>query len=548
MIATWMLYAVVVGALVLVASSALDRAARATRMPTRYIWAVALGMALLLPIALPRLSFSVAPALTEVTAGAPIATGAAEPAGPSSVSEVLLTLGDAVASIDRPLIWAWALLTATLLLQAIVATVRLRRQRARWVEREIDGERLFITPDLGPAVVAMPDTRVILPEWILAFDAASLSTVIRHERHHRLAGDLRLIIASSVAAALMPWNPAVWSLRRRLRLAVEMDCDARVLAEDPRVDRYGSLLLAIAQHPRLSPSLSATLTESTSDLERRIEAMTTRPPKRPRVIATVFAALAIIAIAIACSVPAPDAVAPPDGEVAAGSPAPQTFEFGVTRAAADPSNAPPRYPSQLRAARIEGDVVAKFVVDTTGRVDMRTFELISSTHDAFTAAVREHLPSMKFSPAQAANRKVKQLVQMPFTFAIARDSSEARSRSESPNTRDQIRQPQVFSEVPASDVASGDRSIPELIRHVAPVYPSALRQANIEGQVTARFTVKADGRVDAESVAILKSDHDAFSAAVRGAIAQMRFNPRRDAAGRALPHTMEMPFMFELRK
>jgi periplasmic protein TonB len=97
------------------------------------------------------------------------------------------------------------------------------------------------------------------------------------------------------------------------------------------------------------------------------------------------------------------------------------FDFQVEKpASANPSNNPPTYPNQLRAANIEGQVVAKFVVDTSGRADMRTFEIIKSDHDAFTAAVRNALPNMRFFPAEVGGRKVKQLVQMPFQFSLVK--------------------------------------------------------------------------------------------------------------------------------
>jgi protein TonB len=95
------------------------------------------------------------------------------------------------------------------------------------------------------------------------------------------------------------------------------------------------------------------------------------------------------------------------------------FDFQVEKpAASNPSNQPPTYPNQLRAANIEGQVVAKFVVDTTGRADMRTFEIVKSDHELFTSAVRNVLPNYRFFPAELGGRKVKQLVQMPFVFTL----------------------------------------------------------------------------------------------------------------------------------
>jgi protein TonB len=97
------------------------------------------------------------------------------------------------------------------------------------------------------------------------------------------------------------------------------------------------------------------------------------------------------------------------------------FDFQVEKpASANPSNQPPVYPNNLRAANIEGQVIAKFVVDTTGRADMKTFEVIKSDHELFTAAVRNALPNMRFFPAEVGGRKVKQLVQMPFQFSLVR--------------------------------------------------------------------------------------------------------------------------------
>lgn len=76
------------------------------------------------------------------------------------------------------------------------------------------------------------------------------------------------------------------------------------------------------------------------------------------------------------------------------------------------------YPSALREARVGGDVIAQFVVDAEGRVRLDTFRALRSTHPAFTEAVREGLRSARFYPAEVAGRKVAQLVEEPFTFAI----------------------------------------------------------------------------------------------------------------------------------
>jgi protein TonB len=97
------------------------------------------------------------------------------------------------------------------------------------------------------------------------------------------------------------------------------------------------------------------------------------------------------------------------------------FEFQVEKQVAPlPNNPGPRYPDMLRSANVEGEVLAQFVVDTTGRAEMGTFKVLKSSHDLFTNAVKSALANMRFYPAEVGGRKVKQLVQMPFQFSLTK--------------------------------------------------------------------------------------------------------------------------------
>jgi protein TonB len=96
------------------------------------------------------------------------------------------------------------------------------------------------------------------------------------------------------------------------------------------------------------------------------------------------------------------------------------FEFQVEKQVAVSTPIAPRYPDMLRSANVEGEVLAQFVVDTTGRADMGTFKVLKSSHDLFTNSVRAALPQMRFYAAEIGGRKVKQLVQMPFQFTLTK--------------------------------------------------------------------------------------------------------------------------------
>jgi len=86
--------------------------------------------------------------------------------------------------------------------------------------------------------------------------------------------------------------------------------------------------------------------------------------------------------------------------------------------AALPGNPKPAYPSMLQSGRVEGEVVAQFVVDTTGRVDMSTFRALQATNELFVSSVRRALAEWKFRPAEADGRRVEQLVEMPLVFRV----------------------------------------------------------------------------------------------------------------------------------
>lgn len=97
------------------------------------------------------------------------------------------------------------------------------------------------------------------------------------------------------------------------------------------------------------------------------------------------------------------------------------FEFQVEKTVLpNPSNPSPTYPSMLQSAGVEGRVLAQFVVDTSGRADMGTFKVLETSHELFSQAVRQALPRMRFFPAEIGGKKVRQVVQQPFTFAIGK--------------------------------------------------------------------------------------------------------------------------------
>ena len=98
------------------------------------------------------------------------------------------------------------------------------------------------------------------------------ATSVEHQR----AGDTTLLSLAQLVLVAMPWNPLAWWQVRRLRLAIELDCDARVLRAEPDVRSYGTLLLEVGRPNGRFALAGAALSDRAGDLEQRIRMMTRR--------------------------------------------------------------------------------------------------------------------------------------------------------------------------------------------------------------------------------------------------------------------------------
>jgi protein TonB len=114
-----------------------------------------------------------------------------------------------------------------------------------------------------------------------------------------------------------------------------------------------------------------------------------------------------------------DTLAIPGAPSSGGRPSDAYFSHQVEKTVmVAPGSPRPRYPDLLRQAGLEGEVLAQFVVDTTGRVRPGSFVSLRATHELFALAVRASLPEMRFFPAEVGGRRVPQLVQQVFSFSV----------------------------------------------------------------------------------------------------------------------------------
>ena len=76
----------------------------------------------------------------------------------------------------------------------------------------------------------------------------------------------------------------------------------------------------------------------------------------------------------------------------------------------------PKYPALLLSAGLTGAVMVEFIVDTTGRVEPSSLEVIESNHRLFEASARATVLDSKFRPARLGPRPVRQLTRQRVRF------------------------------------------------------------------------------------------------------------------------------------
>lgn len=277
----WMIYAVLVAVALSAAAMAAERAARVRRRATRWIWLVALAGSLVLPVLIATVTFHLPGMLHSGAQASPIAL---RDATTIPMPAMLVDLGgthpygapDRVVALIRD---GWLAASILMLLALVASSVLLRRRKRGWTEAMLCGEPVLVAPDMGPAVAGVLRPRIVVPAWLLQVSESRLRAVMAHEGSHLQAGDPRLIALAALMLVSMPWNPLLWWQFRRLRRAIEVDCDARVLRGGGDLGEYCETLIHVGQNQSSRVGLVPAMSAPGSFLEHRIKLMLAQPRK-----------------------------------------------------------------------------------------------------------------------------------------------------------------------------------------------------------------------------------------------------------------------------
>ncbi|WP_419950412.1 TonB family protein [Candidatus Palauibacter sp.] len=460
MVIAWIGYCVLVSTLLGLAAFAAERALGHFRKPVRWTWFAAIVGSLAAPIVaflFPGLFPGNAPAparpLGEFAALADPAS-AALAVNPLQGRESAAGLD--LAAIGTVLGWVWVVLIAAMLVHLVRVYRRLRLEMRAWTPGQVLGEPVMISHDRGPAVVGIGRSVVVMPKWISALEERLLRLVFLHEREHQRAGDHRLFTVGITALVLMPWNPFLWWQVSRLRLAIEFDCDRRVLARGESPQDYADALIAVGGRVSAPLLTAAAFAERKPAVERRLRRMT-EPLARRRVLRSLGASgLAMLAIVFLLGCPTPEnSLNAPEPPAAATAPAealegelapPLGAEAGARgeRPTFIPFDTDPilqnarevmatleaAYPEDLKAAGVGGRVELWLYLDESGAVRNHEIKTPSGS-DALDLAAVEVVRTMRFDPARNRGQQTDAWISQWVTFQVV-DGVESRVQTRGP--------------------------------------------------------------------------------------------------------------------
>lgn len=225
------------------------------------------------------------------------------------------------AAQNRILAALWCVTSIAMLVFIGLVYVRVWRASRGWKATEFAGQQVRVAPHAGPAVVGIFRPEIVVPRRMLGSGQEISQLVIMHETEHQNARDPLLLAAMWALVALIPWHPGAWYCLARTRLAIELDCDARVVERGASLRTYTELLLNQASIRLGKPAhlwLGATsLLEPSSHLERRLNAMIPRndPSLAPRPVARYLRTLSYLAIVSTIAVAACESHVPTAADI-----------------------------------------------------------------------------------------------------------------------------------------------------------------------------------------------------------------------------------------
>jgi hypothetical protein len=142
----------------------------------------------------------------------------------------------------------WFMLSSGMLLLLALRSVWLLSHQRRWQKATLLGTPVFLSGGIGPCVAGLLRPRIVMPVWLQLIPPQQQALLLAHARCRLAARDPQWLALAYALILLMPWNLPLWWQLHRLRFAIEVDCDARMLALGHALRDYATVLRRHGQY------------------------------------------------------------------------------------------------------------------------------------------------------------------------------------------------------------------------------------------------------------------------------------------------------------
>ncbi|MFA6070993.1 MAG: M56 family metallopeptidase [Janthinobacterium sp.] len=142
----------------------------------------------------------------------------------------------------------WFVLSSGMLTLLVLRSVWLLSHQRRWQKTTLLGTPVYLSGGIGPCVAGLLRPRIVMPVWLQLIPPRQQALLLAHAQCRLAARDPQLLALAYALIVLMPWNLPLWWQLHRLRFAIEVDCDARMLAHGHALRDYATVLRRHGQY------------------------------------------------------------------------------------------------------------------------------------------------------------------------------------------------------------------------------------------------------------------------------------------------------------
>jgi len=390
------------------------------------------------------------------------------------------------------------------------------------------------------------------------YDQNELGEIITHEQVHVKQFHSIDVILFEVLCICFWWNPFVWLLKKEMKINLEYLADAGVLNAGFDSKEYQYILLQVSNKSTGIPLIN---NFNVSQLKKRITMMNKRKTSIAKAVKYLLAvpigSLLLLGNAVQAS--STDLLNPFMEEPVPEIQQKRTQKDGVfntveqmpkytggEKAMLEFIQKNLKYPESAEKNNIEGRVIIRFIVGADGAVsDVELIRGISPEADAEAVRVIKAMPN--WIPGKQKGKAVPVYFTLPIVYSLKKETSNSKpvgiaSLKES-ESYDASKPFMTVEQMPSFQ--GGESAMQEFIANNLK-YPVKAFEEGVQGRVTIRFIVGADGSInDVKVIRGISPEADAEAARVIKAMPN--WVPGKQN-GIEVPVYFTLPIVYRLKK